>query len=76
MKHLAFAIGVMALGFAAATPARADWAVVKWNDGYCHLWWDASSTPWGAGWTKVAIAPDWSVAEAAKDAAIDNGACR
>jgi hypothetical protein len=76
MKRLAFAIGVVALGCAASAPARADYAVVQWNDGYCGIWWDASSTPWGDGWTKIAIAPDWSTAVAAKEAAESNGGCR
>jgi len=29
MKRLAFAIGVLALGFAATAPAHADFAIVK-----------------------------------------------
>ena len=32
MKRLAFAMGVLALGFAATVPARADFAVVKFKD--------------------------------------------
>ena len=31
MKRLAFAVGVFALGFTASTPARADFAVVKFE---------------------------------------------
>jgi hypothetical protein len=76
MKRFVFAIGVIALGFAAATPARADYAVVRWSDGYCRIWWDASSTPWGSGWTKIAIAPDWSTAVTVKEAAESSGGCR
>jgi hypothetical protein len=37
MKHFAFVISALAVGLAAATPARADYAVVRWADGYCHL---------------------------------------
>ena len=33
MKRLAFAISVLALGFAASTPARADYALVKFEFG-------------------------------------------
>jgi hypothetical protein len=29
MKRLVFAVGVLALGFAASTPARADFSVVR-----------------------------------------------
>jgi hypothetical protein len=76
MRRLAFAIGVLALGFAAPAPARADYAVVRWTDGYCRIWWDAGATPWGAGWAKVATAPDWSGAMAAFDAAVKSNTCK
>ena len=76
MRHLAFAFGVLVLGWAAVTPARADWAVVRWPDGFCRLWWDSHDTPWGVGWTKIAIAPDWETAEAAFDAARRSGTCQ
>jgi hypothetical protein len=75
MKRLALGIGILALGFAASSPARADYAVVKFADGYCQIWWDASGTPWGAGWTKIAIAPDWFTAQAVLDTAIANRTC-
>jgi hypothetical protein len=45
MKRLAFAIGVLALGFAAATPARADFAVVKFSSGYCRVWTETPAGP-------------------------------
>jgi hypothetical protein len=76
MKRLAFAVGVLALGFTAATPARADFAVVKFELGYCRIWWDSGAKPWGAGWTKIAIAPDFSGGWAAKDAAVKKGLCK
>jgi hypothetical protein len=38
MMRLAFAIGLLALGFTAATPARADFAVVEFRSGYCRIW--------------------------------------
>jgi hypothetical protein len=75
MKNLALGIGILVLGFAAATPAHADFAVVKFPDGYCQIWWDASATPWGDSWTKIAITPDWQSAEAARQAAIANRTC-
>jgi hypothetical protein len=41
-------MGVLALGFAAATPANADFAVVKFKDtGYCRAWYDHTAKPWG-----------------------------
>ena len=58
MKRLAFAVGVLALGFAACAPARADFAVVKFELGYCRIWWDTGAKPIGTGWTIVATAPD------------------
>ena len=42
MKRLAFAIGVLALGFAATAPAHADFAIVKFNSGYCRIWGDTA----------------------------------
>jgi hypothetical protein len=45
MKRLAFAIGLLALGFVAVTTAaQADYAVVKFGSGFCRVWDD---TPWG-----------------------------
>lgn len=76
MKHLAFAVSVLALGFAAATPARADYAVVQFKDGHCRIWWDSSSNPWGSGWRKIAMAPDWSGADAALHDALNSNVCR
>lgn len=76
MKRLAFAVGVLALGFAASTPARADYAVVKFELGFCRIWWDSGATPWGTGWTKIASAPDFSSAWAAQDAAVKSGTCK
>ncbi len=37
MKRLAFVLGVVALGFAAADPARADFSVIKFENGYCQI---------------------------------------
>jgi hypothetical protein len=45
MKRWAFAIGLLALGFSAATPANADYAVVKWKSGYCRVWTDTKAGP-------------------------------
>ena len=75
MKRFAFAVGLLALGVAAAAPARADYAVVRFETGYCQIWWDGSATPWGVNWTKVAITPDWASAYSALYAAIAARTC-
>ncbi len=76
MKRLVFAVGVLALGLAAATPARADYAVVKFESGFCRVWWDSAANPVGIGWTKLVVnLPDPVTAVAALKTAIANGAC-
>ena len=51
--RFAYAIGLLALALTATSPARADYAVVQFGDGYCRIWWDSADTPWGVGWTKL-----------------------
>ncbi len=71
------ATGVLALAFAAATPARADFAVVRFDSGYCQVWWDSAATPWGAGWSKIALGlPDADAARAVLYNAIAQNVCR
>jgi hypothetical protein len=76
MTRFVFLAGVLTLGIAAATPARADYALVRWTDGTCRIWWEAAATPWGTGWAKVAVAPDFAAASAAFDAAVRAGTCK
>jgi len=77
MKRLAFAAGVLALGFVASTPARADFAVVKFELGYCRIWWGNAANPIGTGWTKVAVGlPDLAAAWTALNGAVAKKACR
>jgi hypothetical protein len=45
MKRLVFAIGLLVLGLGAATPASADYAVIKFNSGYCRIWTDTAGGP-------------------------------
>jgi hypothetical protein len=76
MKRLAFAIGILVIGLS-VSPARADFALVRFEDGFCRVWWDSAGTPWGVGWTKLALGmPDWLTASAALDSARAQGACR
>jgi hypothetical protein len=75
MKRFTIGIGVLALSIAAATAARADYTVVQFSDGYCQIWSDSADNPWGTGWTKIAITPDWTSARAALDTAIANSSC-
>jgi len=77
MKYAIFAIGLFTLALAAAPTARADYSVVQFGDGYCRIWWDSAETPWGTGWTKIAIGlPDHITAQAALDTAIAQHVCR
>ncbi len=78
MNRLAFATSLLAatLGTPAATPARADFAVVQFASGHCQIWWDSGANPWGAGWKKIAIGlPDWRAARAALSAARSQDVC-
>jgi len=45
MKRLALVIGFILLGFTATTAARADYAVVKFNSGFCRVWTDTAGGP-------------------------------
>jgi hypothetical protein len=64
MKRLALVVGVLAVGFAAATPASADFAVVKFKDnGACRAWWDHTSKPHGTYQVLWANVPTWDVAQ-------------
>jgi hypothetical protein len=77
MKRLAFAAGILAIGLTASVPARADYAVVQLENGWCKIWWDSGATPWGTGWTKIAYGlPDWFTASAALNSARSQGVCQ
>lgn len=77
MKRSAFAAGLLVAGLVASSPALADYAVIQFDDGSCKIWWDSADNPWGAGWTKIAMAlPDHMAAQAALDMAISQRLCR
>ena len=66
MKRLVFAVGVMALGAAASTPARADFAVIRFKDGHCQAWMDSKMGPWSPGSKYLAVGlKSWDVARCA-----------
>lgn len=76
MRRLAFAVGLLALGSVAATPARADFTVVRFETGHCQIWWDSPDNPWGVGWTKIALGlPDYPAAWAALANAVAQRVC-
>jgi hypothetical protein len=53
-----------ALGFAAATPANADFAVVKFKDnGACRAWYDYAAKPWGTSQVLWVSVNSWDVAQ-------------
>jgi hypothetical protein len=46
MMRLALAFAsLVVLGFIAAVPARADFAVITFNSGYCRIWTDTAFGP-------------------------------
>jgi hypothetical protein len=82
MKRLAFSVGLLALGFAAATPARADFAVIVFNSGYCRVWTDTVFGPqdgqylWFFGpWGWHFRFPTWDTADLAMHRAVAQNRC-
>jgi hypothetical protein len=76
MKCFGFAISLLALGFAATTPASADFAIVQFGNGHCQIWWDSLDNPWGDNWRKIAVGlPDWPTASIALDNARAQNFC-
>lgn len=77
MKRLAIVLGVLAIGFAAATSARADFAVVKFKDGSCRAWADHKAAPTGKHWKYLWVSvPTWEVAQAKGAYAMKHHWCR
>ncbi len=77
MNRLAVAVCLLIVGLAASTPARADFAVVRFGDGFCKIWWDSADNPWPSGWSKIALGlPDYLTAQAALANARVQGTCR
>lgn len=77
MKKLAFAMGVIALGFTAATAAHADFAVVKFKDtGTCRAWYDHTAKPWGKYQVLWVKTPSWQVAQTKGSYAMKHRWCK
>ncbi len=45
MKRFVFALAALAVTCAATTAARADYAVAKFDDGWCRVWVDTAQKP-------------------------------
>jgi hypothetical protein len=71
MKRLALSIALLALSFTAASPARADWALIRFADGQCEI---VPAIFW-YGWPTIAVTPDWSSALFERELAIIRGTC-
>jgi hypothetical protein len=76
MRKFAFAMSVLALAFTASAPARAGFVIVKFDPGYCQIWWDSGVKPLGTGWSYMGKPySDWTAAWAALSAAWGSKAC-
>ena len=82
MTRFAFAVGLLVLGVAAATPARADFAVIRFNSGYCRVWTDTAVGPqdgqylWFlAPWGWHYRFPSWDLADMAMHPAVARDRC-
>jgi hypothetical protein len=63
-KQIVVAFGALALAIAAATPASADFAVVKFKDGSCRAWADHMAAPLEPGYKYLWVSvPSWDVAQ-------------
>jgi hypothetical protein len=77
MKRLVFAMSVVAAGFALSSPARADFAVIKFKDtGACRAWYDHTAKPWGAYQVLWVSTPGWDVAQSKGGYAMKHKWCK
>jgi hypothetical protein len=75
---LALAALVIALS-AAASPAWADYAIIRWSSGDCRIWDNAGlwPVPLGVGWSLLATElPTYGTAAAVLDDMYRQGICR
>ena len=77
MKSLVFAMGAIALGLVATTPARADFAVIKFKDtGACRAWYNNAVQPWGTSQVLWVKTPSWDAAQTKGAYAIKHHWCK
>jgi hypothetical protein len=77
MKKLSLAFAALALLVAAAVPASADFAVVKFGDKSCRAWADDRAMPAGPGWKYLWVSvPSWDVAQGKGAYAMKHHWCR
>jgi len=77
MTRLALAIGILGTGFAVATPASADFAVIKFKDtGACRAWLDHTAKPASPHQVLWAKVPTWEVAQAKGAWAVKHKWCK
>lgn len=51
MSRWALVTLATAIAFTTASPARADYNLVRWASGDCKIWVnDSGNAPWGDGW--------------------------
>ena len=83
IKRLAFAVGALALGLTATVPAYADYAIVKFNSGYCRIWTNTVVAPpdgtfvWFVwGYHRYNRLPTLAIAEHKLHTVVARGLCR
>jgi hypothetical protein len=84
MKRPSLALATLAIALAAAaltaaSPAWADYAIIRWSSGDCRIWDNAGpfATPLGVGWSLLANElPTYDVARVALEDMYRQGLCR
>ena len=77
MKQLVFGFALLAIGFAATTAARADYAVVMFKDGTCRIWNNSKATPVKPGYKYHWVGlKSWDFAQTKKHYALKHHWCK
>lgn len=79
LSLLAAAAGVAVTAFAAASPAKADFHLIRWQDtGFCQIWDESIPTvPWPSNYVVIigSQVPTFGDALAYKGGLLRNGVC-